>query len=240
MVKAKPYKWMYSRLRNGKTIEVRKQPEAMLAVKESLEEMPKTAATFEIKNITRDKTLQSYDIQPMVEYHGGWMLPPRFDAQRRSKKYVNPNHMHATHFAEASSVCECGGYHVNKFIKRHTDDCCPEYRSEAKERIRERRAEIVEEGADLWINQPDLAPRMGFAGQSSVHYFCENHWEKYYPEEMARGREKTFATIKYIHEMRDDLNYEELANMFGIPYETLQKGLYGTNDHYDAIEVVYP
>lgn len=148
-----------------------KSARTVIAIREHIEQLPKTAATFKMRDL--DAGVSS--IKPIiVEFAGAWPEPDVFSGKKTGTKYINPNYMHARQYSDSLARCKCGavftkGYDINAdtgISQEHGDDCLPYHRLRARADVLERRHKLIEHCTRLGWQGELLAKRLGITRNS--------------------------------------------------------------------------
>lgn len=203
--------------------------DALRDLREGVEELPKTTASFRVKDVVERHPKEF--TEEFFVLIGSWPLPERI-SMSRTKRYVNPNHVHRGLYSDISVTCDCGALMVHSYKfddqlrdypnveeHKHTDDCTQENREDARTRLLEERADWLQRAADLYLDREKTARRMGVA-KGSV-YVVSARTGIDWADERRDGREKMQRTWRLLHD-EGGHTYKEIAAAFGKPYKTVR------------------
>ncbi len=148
-------------------------------IREYIEDLPKTAATFAVADIdtfTRDVQDEH------LEFVGSWRVPDSYSMKSSTsrRRYVNPNYAHVHTYTDAIVKCECGAEFTMNYEKEnsnlrveheHEDDCMPYYRLEARAAMSRYRHEMLTRLSALGWRGKDIVKRLGMS-KSAVGNLC--------------------------------------------------------------------
>jgi len=137
-------------------------------LRRGVESLPETQGTFTAGGLPgigkQDEA--AHVTRGMVVLAGSWPVPEyRNGGQRRVRRWVNPNYVHAHHYADAWARCECGALATrminteydtpSEFHEDHADDCKTSWRFRCRADILEARERIAKEiaGYDLSVGE---------------------------------------------------------------------------------------
>ena len=139
-------------------------------VREELEGMPETKATFGLPDIGRPY-VRIETVQPLIEFAGAWRLPEYY-SRGDGPTFINPSAVHAHCYPGVDVCCQCGTrmLDVNHNSKDtqivtglddHRDDCLGQWRHRARARILETRAEAFRRRGRWGHAEKDIQPMLG-------------------------------------------------------------------------------
>lgn len=125
--------------------------EIQIALREYVEDLPKTKATFTKKEALDGTDLTYHGIHDKMLHHvGSWLAP----VDGNNERWVNPNYEHRHKYTDLLVECECGAKmarlqddeHVSiDGSHGHTDDCTQQMKYRTKAKLCEKRADIIRE-----------------------------------------------------------------------------------------------
>lgn len=212
------YQWMFRR--DGSRPD---SVEALIDLREGVEDLPETAATFRINDLT-DYHHSRYTVD-MVYLVGSWPAPNRYNSQKAAR-YVNPNYVHRLGYSDLYVECECGAQlgpnvDIGKELSGgvgHSDTCSRAVRERAMQNLNKHRREWLITAADLWMTQEDAARRMGISRKriSALTGRVGVDWQ----ERRKEGRQKQVKTWLRLHDKHGFQN-EKIGRAFGRPESTV-------------------
>lgn len=140
---------------------------ATIRVREFLDDLPPTRASFSVKDLYEDT-----DEDPMnsrwfkadiLRLCGSWRLPDYYpNSPGNGYRWVNPNYAHRERFSDVAAQCECGtviqqmpnGSPTAQFMDEegHAEDCRVEWRAHAVGDLYEARREVLRRNALLGLS----------------------------------------------------------------------------------------
>ncbi|EMA47934.1 hypothetical protein [Halococcus saccharolyticus] len=147
--------------------------ESALTLKNAIDGMPKTKATFLLGHYFERQVARTLN-KRILDLLGSWRVPDYYtQTSDRAMKWVNPNYHDKSRFAAVYVRCECGALVVREERSKgtvrvqgeheHTDDCCREWRTAAREALVEARVDAVDDLVRLCHTPREIAPRFGLA-----------------------------------------------------------------------------
>lgn len=205
---------------------------AIPAVRDHIESLPKTASTFKSKDV--DFSGHFPDLHDgnrgnvravHYEFAGAWQLPLRFDAangnSRNKTTYVNPDGVHANHYADVAAQCNCGAW-VNRWYEdgvfsdgayEHEDDCLPYHRMRARAGLGQVRHRLGVRLGRMGWRGPDLASRFGVS-KNAVGPMMRDFGETLTG---LHDEYRTMAAATYVHLTRENnVPAEDVAKVYGV------------------------
>jgi len=149
--------------------------EDALLVREYVENLPKTAATFGLGPIEDELSFRRGNLpNGIVKLTGAWLKPDELTGcNRGASKWVNPNFVHAQHYSDAVTICECGVPILREFFgdkekqpahhQDHNDNCCKIYRQRSRVQLMENKREIVKDAAYHGHALIQMNERLGYS-----------------------------------------------------------------------------
>lgn len=152
-------------------------PMVMADLRDGVDDLPKTAATFTLGGVLDDTPPQVVR-DAMTTLIGSWQVPDYYDGGKQGTvRWVNPAYPHRHQFADVFTRCECGALMIRETRSRgdtvfrkeqdHADDCKRSWRLRARARLNEERAERIETILRHGISARSMAPRLGLAEDAS-------------------------------------------------------------------------
>lgn len=159
--------------------------EDALAVRDYVKSLPETAATFTLKQINDqlNRRLQNLP-EGIVKLTGAWAEPEEIRELDR-RRWVNPNHIHAQHYSDALTMCDCGVPVLRQNFgeeepqpshhQEHNADCNKIQRLESRLQLLKNRQQIVRDGYQYGHPVTALTQRLGYEPSSEIGgRECEN------------------------------------------------------------------
>jgi len=146
-----------------------------LLIREYVEDLPKTAATFGLGAIEDELSFRRDNLpHSVVKLTGAWLKPDELPGSNQgASKWVNPNYMHAQHYSDAVAMCECGVPILREYFgederqpahhQEHNDNCCKIYRQRSRLQLMENKRDIVKDGVYHGHAMYKLNKRLGYS-----------------------------------------------------------------------------
>jgi len=141
--------------------------DAMLALRDHLDDLADTAATFTFSQVVEDTDLTHHTYTTRMMWLVGSWQNPLSDKQR----WVNPNHSNSERYSDVVTRCDCGAlmarvkevYHESPHDSdnEHTDDCTKQNRLRARARLCDARADALRQGLAYGQTGRSMASRLG-------------------------------------------------------------------------------
>jgi len=149
--------------------------EDALTIREHIESLPDTSATFRLKNIRDGLNKQHAHIQSgVMKLMGSWEVPKEL-SNNDGRVFVNPSYQHSQHYSDALVTCECGIPVLRESFgpdekqpahhQEHKDDCTKINRLDAQKRLLENRRDIIRDGYNHNQSLNSMAQRLGYSSE---------------------------------------------------------------------------
>lgn len=213
----KPWRWAVPKAKGKDNLGI------MLQVKETIDDYPPYKARFRLTDILENGRESAPDSRKLTLYFGAWPVPDRF-THHRNNHYVNPNYKDLRIYSDSAVECECGAWMVHGKVPKtarswtvdHAEDCTPENRKKARERLHERRRELIRRSfSEAMLPGEQVAKRVGLQSHRQLATYCYRDDELGSITDMQRvGRKRITATWNELMERGRTTN--EIADAFGV------------------------
>lgn len=217
-----------------------KGAEQIPQVREFIEELPPTAASFKLRDVPDLEHSTALDMEHM-EFLKCWKPPEHFQRTRKNQ-YINPGHAHAYHYTDHIAECKCGAI-LARFIDRssggnplqnshnHSDDCKPQWRMRARARLaEEREQEMLRLGPMGWRSR-NFAARFGLTTRSGVNGLPQRYGFTFTE---LRNEYRRLAANTYTHfVLNTTTTGEEICEIYGHAPATISEWRREYGDGYD-------
>lgn len=113
---------MHHFLVDGRNDDIKSTAEKVPTIREYMNSLPDTAATFRMKNAVDNPQQIDWTEEEIFYFIGTWPAPEK-QQSTHATTFVNPNHVHIDHYSIGSVECECGET-VDSFRNMHV---CTEF-----------------------------------------------------------------------------------------------------------------
>lgn len=150
--------------------------EYAIAIREWVNNLPKTATTFKKKQVPEVSKTRSDYITGMLKLSGAWEAPEFMF--KNGATWVNPNATDAHHYSDAVTRCECGIPVIREQFSEkepqpnhhqsHKESCNKIHRMECRVQLLKNRKEIIK---DQYAHNQSLEQskaRLGYTGESRM------------------------------------------------------------------------
>ena len=195
-------------------------------IREYIEELPETAATFRLKQV--DGIYQPNFDDVHLEFCHAWPVHEIY-APENERVYVNPNYIHAHTYTDLVAECQCGTTFTRNYEDdhnslrdehNHSDDCLPHWRLKARAAMTEQRYNLMHRLGKLGWKGADMAPRLGAHTRAMGPY--AEQFNTSIGDVYAEYRRIAANTYRYlVHEA--DESSTEVANVYGHARTTLTR-----------------
>jgi len=195
-------------------------------IREFIEDLPKTAGSFRLKQID-DLYQPSYDDVHM-EFLKCWPMHDIY-APSAERVYVNPNSVHAHTYTDVVIECDCGAVLSRNYEDahnslrnehEHSDGCLPHWRLRARSEMTKKRYHLMHRLGRLGWKGSEMAPRLGAQTQAMGPY--ANQFNTTIGEMYAPYRKLAGNTYRYLVHYADETG-ETVASIYGHQEQTLRK-----------------
>jgi len=148
-----------------------------LAVREFLDSLPDTQATFKLKRIDGLDMSHAHLPRGILKIMGSWQVPRQL-SNGRSSAWVNPSYQHAQHYSDALVECGCGipvlreSFSENEkqptHHQEHNGSCNKIMRSEARVQLLKNRRDIIVDGYEHNQSLNALSTRLGYKSERPI------------------------------------------------------------------------
>lgn len=206
-----------------------------LEIRESIDSMHETKATFTVGEITEHTGWYSGTSQKnLVRITGAWPTPDFYIGGSGSQRWVNPGYANAKKYPAISAECECGTQlqstkdtakptHLKRDIN-HADDCLPQWRLRARARLFESRKEFGLRYLRLGFTARQISPMIGISPDDTRWYRKLGIEIK---RERARARQRSANTAAALV---DRYAPSEIAKIYGMGVSTIQNWVRNMTD----------
>ena len=191
--------------------------------------LPETAATWTLHNVPNLSKRPNQIPRGLAQLTGSWRLPEIYRTESSPHTFVNPEYVHAEHYAEPLTRCECGIPIVHSAIRhtpgqpsQHKDHrgCTLDQRYDVQaDLIRERRRVIKEMYAHAQ-NIHNNQQRLGFSHRNSIRQGHIQEWGVDIHELTREARRKIVRTSIVLAR---EYNMETIGNCYGVGKDTILK-----------------
>jgi len=198
--------------------------EEALTVREFVDNLPTTAATFELKDIDgfNEKRLNPDALDSVLKLAGSWRVPDLF-ASNRPQKWVNPNYNHAQHYSDVATECGCGipvlrmtfgedekqpAHHQD-----HAEDCTKINRLEARAQLLKNRRDIIRDAYNHAHAASAIQKRLGYAEDKYMGGY-EIQQLGINGEELAKESRRKMARTAMV--LCREYSPKDVATLFGV------------------------
>jgi len=155
-----------------------------LAIREFIDGLPDTAATFKLKQIDGLETTPTHIPRGILKLMGSWEVPLELSDHKVSS-WVNPNHIHAHHYSDALTECGCGipvlreSFGENEqqpaHHQEHNESCTKIMRLESRAELLRNRRDIIRDGYRHNQSLNALSTRLGYDSERPIsNHECED------------------------------------------------------------------
>lgn len=189
----------------------------LLKLRRGVEDLGELSGTYRLGAVIGDDYHPSGFSEYMVWLVGSWLLPPFFPPSR-DVRYVNPNYKHRHLYTDIAVKCNCGAIVRSTNSEEH-GDCRQDWRDAAREQLRSKQVEWLENAAYLYLSLGLVADRMAVEPEY-VTELCQELEIDWHARRMD-GRERAARTWKRLH---DEYEYQwtTIAEAFGVNSGTVR------------------
>lgn len=156
-----------------------KKLEDILKLREYIRDLPETVTTFRVSNVDGVTAKNMKEIH--LEFLKTWSMHRVYNQSTR--RYVNPNSIHANQYSDLVVECECGVRVVNSYTggpqqitpqDEHKEHCLPHYRQRARADLFEMRYNEIRRLASIGWYGKDIANRLG-TSQTAISQWASQY-----------------------------------------------------------------
>lgn len=216
--------------------------EAVIALRDYIEGLPETTATFRLKFVRESAGLDmtaSWFQPEMLWLCGSWRIPEFYpQGDNSGEKWVNPNYIHSSRYTDVAAKCGCGAVVQQlpssspsaQFMESdgHDEDCLIEWRARAIADLYEARRRVFRRNALLARSSLQDYERFNLDRPRKVVYACQS-LDLDLRRLKDRGVEKRLNTM--VDLLREGYATSKVARVYDIDQTTVRSHIAQHTDH---------